>query len=197
VRSIERAGYEYATTNRNGFEYSAFFEEEYHIPNPANRVIFRMHRKVEGASLVTISDKFKIQSDETVAINLRTGKQDKTTASFVVELVDNSDPTGRKWAARISAPGGGLQPANDEFATVAPEEGYVPEIGIDQDTPQPGGFQSGTLYKGGKFYVKTSSGYALVEFRMIPGNKSIRVTSYLNPSGSRNLEFDDKKQINR
>lgn len=196
VRSIEKVGYEDSTLNQDGFEYAAFFDENYHIPDPNSPVLFRMHMKAVAEPLVAISDKFKIQADGTVALNLRTSKQGRADANILVELLDNSDPTGRKWVAKVSAPGGGIQPVNDEFATIAPESGYQSEITINQDTPQPGGFQSGSLYKGGKFYVKTSVGYALVEFRMIPGNKSVRLTSYLNPNtNSRNLEFDPAKAV--
>jgi hypothetical protein len=88
----------------------------------------------------------------------------------------------------------GLQVADEQFSTLAPETGYESEITIDQDTKQPLGFESGDLYKGGRFYVKTSSGYAVVEFRMVPGNNYFRLTSYLNPNPrSRNLEFDLNK----
>jgi hypothetical protein len=41
------------------------------------------------------------------------------------------------------------------------------------------------------FFVKTPVGYALVEFRMIPGNHDLQFKSYLNPNtSSRNLEYD-------
>lgn len=194
IRSIEKEGYEYAVTNRDGFEYSAFFDESYHIPDPKNPVIFKMHKKAEEEPLFVVSNKYRIPGNGTVAVDMKTGRLNGN--DLLIELVDNSDPTGKRWVAKVRAPVGGIQAVNDEFATTAPESGYQPEVIINQDTPQPAGFQSGSLYKGGKFYVKTASGYALVEFRMIPGNKSIHFTSCLNPNPkSRNLEFDPAKAI--
>jgi hypothetical protein len=193
VRSIEKQGYEYATTNRDGFEYAAFFAADYYVPDSKKPVVFRMHKRAKAEALIVVSNKYRVPANGTIAVDLKTGQLGGN--DVFIELVNNSDPTGKEWEAKISAPGG-LQIASDEFAAVAPESGYKSELTIDQNTVQPSGFQSGSLYKGGKFFVKTSSGYALVEFRMVPGNKSVNFTSYLNPiPGSRNLEFDPSKVV--
>jgi len=189
VRSIEKRGYEPAATNRDGFEYAAFFDESYHIPDAKNPVVFRMHRRGATEPLIVVSDKFRIPESGTLAVDLKSGRVGGEDVQ--IEMVDNSDPTGRKWVAKVRAPSGGVQMASDEFSVLAPASGYVPELTIDQDTPQPAGFQSGSLYKGGRFFVKTAAGYAVVEFRMVPGNKSLHLTSHLNPdTSSRNLEYD-------
>lgn len=194
VRSIKKRGYELATTNRSGFEYAAFFDENYYIPDAQEPVVFRMHKKAVAEPLIVVSSKFRIPESGTVAFDLKSGRLGGQDVS--IELVDNSDPTGKKWVAKVRAPSGGIQVASGEFSVLAPELGYQPELTIDQDTPQSAGFQSGSLYRGGQFFVKTISGYALVEFRMIPGNKSLHFTSYLNPNtSSRNLEFDPAKVV--
>jgi hypothetical protein len=51
------------------------------------------------------------------------------------------------------------------------------------------------VYEGGRFYLKTKDGYALIELRMVPGGQYFRLQSYLNPTGSRNLEYDPAKEI--
>ena len=197
VRSIEKAGYKNSTTNRDGFEYSAFFEEEYHIPDPNNPVIFRLYQNATAEPLIKLSNKVEIPPSGSVGVNLQNGHKGAVEAHVMIEFVDNSDPSGKKWGVRLRAPGGGIQTANEEFATVAPESGYQSEIYLDQDTHQPSGFQSGSLYKGGKFYVKTSAGYAVFDFRMIPGSSHFKFSSYLNPNlNSRNLEYDPAKQSN-
>lgn len=194
VRSIEKQGYVFSVANRAEFEYAAFFDQNYYIPDANSPVVFRMHKTAHAGPLIVVSNKYRIPESGTVNVDLKTGQlggQD-----LLIEFTDNSDPTGKKWAAIVRAPSGGLQIARDEFSVLAPESGYQPEVALDQDTPQPTGFQSGSLYKGGRFFVKTPSGYALVEFRMIPGNKSLRFTSYLNPTpGNRNLEFDPAKTV--
>ena len=105
----------------------------------------------------------------------------------MIEFTNNSDERRRVWSATVSSPSGGVQVANVEYATSAPESGYKPMVYLDQDSAQPPGFQGGTLYKGERFYVKSASGYGFVEFRMVPGNQYLRLTSRLNPR-SRNLE---------
>ncbi len=196
VSQIEKEGYIPSVIYQRGFEYSAFFDKNYHIPNPNNPVIFHMHKKVAAEPMIKLSNEITIPSSGTVGINLQNGRQGVTDVHLVIELLDNSDPTGKKWAARVSAPRGGIQPANDEFATIAPISGYQSELTINQDTTLPNGFQDPGLYKGGKFYLKTSVGYALIEFRMIPGNSDFQFSSYLNPNtNSRNLEYDPAKQI--
>lgn len=193
IRSIERPGYEVSATNRDVFEYAAFFDEKYYVPDAANPVVFRMHRKAEAEPLIVVSDKYRIPDSGTLAVDLHTGRTGGE--DFAIDLLDNTDPTGRRWIARVRAPSGGVQPANVEFPVTAPDTGYVPEVTIDQDTPQPPGFQSGSVYKGGRFFVKTGSGYAIVEFRMIAGNKSLRLASRLNPNpDSRNLELDPSRK---
>ncbi len=194
IRSIEKPGYKVAATNRDVFEYAAFFDENYYVPDAANPVVFRMHRQADAEPLIVVSDEYRIPDSGTLAVDLHTGRTGGE--DFAIDLLDNTDPTGRRWIARVRAPSGGVQSANVEFPVMAPDTGYVPEMTIDQDTPQPPGFQSGSLYKGGRFFVKTDAGYALVEFRMVAGNKSLRLTSRLNPNpSSRNLEFDQSKII--
>jgi hypothetical protein len=193
VDSIEKGGYVASGLEQNDFEYAAFFDEHYYMPDAKFPVIFRMHKKVVAEPLVVVSNEYSIPANGVVTLNLRTGRQGGSDLS--IELTANTSLREGKWAAKVTAPSG-IQVANDQFATEAPDSGYEPEIAIDQDTKQPSGFQSGSLYKGGKFYVKTVSGYALVEFRMVPGNNYFRLTSYLNPNpSSRNLEFDPAKVI--
>ncbi len=194
IRSIEKPGYEAAAANRDVFEYAAFFDQNYYVPDAANPVVFRMRRKADAEPLIVVSDKYRIPDSGTLALDLRTGRTGGE--DLAIDLLDNSDPTGRRWIARVRAPSGGVQSANVEFPVLAPEKGYVSEVTIDQDTPQPPGFQSGSLYKGARFFVKTGSGYALVEFRMIAGNRSLYFTSRLNPNpDSRDLELDPSKKI--
>lgn len=194
VDSIKKEGYVASGVGQTDFEYAAFFDEHYYIPNAKFPTIFRMYKKELAEPMIVVSGKYRIPADDTFAIDLKTGQQGGNDLS--IEILNNSDPTGKRWAVKVKAPSGGLQVAEDEFSAVAPEFGYESEIVIDEDTKQPLGFQSGSLYKGGRFYVKTNSGYALVDFRMVAGKKSFRLTSYLNPNpNSRNLEFDPAKQV--
>ncbi len=182
VRSIDKDGFIFSATNRDGFEFSAFFNEEYFKPDPKQPVAFRMHQTESTIGLKKISEKFHLSNDNAATVNLVTGRLDNN-GHCVIRIVDNSDPAGRRWIAEVTSPGGGIQECKNEFPVEAPETGYQEKISLNQDSPQPQAFQSGSLYKGGRFYLKSPAGFAVVEFRMVPGNKSIRFISYLNPNG--------------
>jgi len=94
--------------------------------------------------------------------------------------------SARQWAAQVRIVNGGIQPALDEFPFEAPLEGYETELDLGIDTPKPPTWMS--LYQGGQFYIKTATGYGRIELRMISGKSFMRVTTFLNPTGSRDLE---------
>jgi hypothetical protein len=95
-----------------------------------------MHKHAEAEPLIVISNKYRIPANGVVAVDLKTEQQGGNDVS--IALIDNSDPTGKKWVAKVSAPSGGLQVVDNEFATVAPESGYESEITIDQNLYRPG-----------------------------------------------------------
>jgi hypothetical protein len=181
IRSITKDGYNYANTNRDGFEYAAFFDEEYYQPKVDDPVIFKMQKMRPDGRLTKISGEFDLSKQNTASIPLIPRQEGKPSAACLIEITDNSDPTGKRWKAQVSVPNGEIQICNAEFPTEAPDSGYTKKVILNQDSPQPSAFQSGSLYKGGRSYLKTSSGFAVLEFRMIPGNKYIRVVSYFNP----------------
>src|SRR5205814_8129094 len=93
-------------------------------------------------------------------------------------------------------PNGGIQVRTDSFNFEAPETGYHDheEISMAADTPRwsPQG--------SGDYFVKLNTNvYARVTLQVLTnGDRFITVVSYLNPEpGSRNLEFDPKKQVRR
>jgi hypothetical protein len=59
-------------------------------------------------------------------------------------------------------------------------------------TPKPPVWQGDD---GSAFFVKTPQGYGRITVRNTVGKAWVYVTSYFNPSGSRNLEFDPTKAI--
>jgi hypothetical protein len=189
---IHKNGYVSSRSNPRGFEYAAFFDRTYYVPEPNKPVIFRMQKTGVTEELVARSGDLVVPPTGSLGINLITGKEDQQGAHLFVDLLDNSDPKGNHWLARVRAPTGGVQPVKGEFTTTAPGDGYLSEFVMTQESPNT--LQSDTLYKGGRFFVKTSAGYAVVEIRMIPGNRDLRFTSYLNPNmSSRNLEHSDAR----
>ena len=98
------------------------------------------------------------------------------------------------WKCRISVPGGGLVERNDNFAFMAPAEGYelAAEISMDQAAER---WQKSF---GGQYFAKLKDGtFARFTFNLTTGgNHFFMVESLLNPTpGSRNLEFDPAKVV--
>lgn len=121
----------------------------------------------------------------------------KITAQNEAELIVQcwTDDEGKKrgqeydWRCRISVPGGGIQEHFEEFPFLAPESGYHSSLEIHM----PANLGSEWRNKAArKYYLKLGGGsYARVQFEMIAyGEHFFLIESYVNPSGSRNLEGD-------
>lgn len=189
---VRKEGYRhYYVGTQFSFEYAAFFEKTFHVPDPNNPVIFRLRKNKEAEPLVKREVRLPVAigTPATFALN----PSDPNAAKVVIDLQTNAQLREKQWSARISVPAGGLQATLEEFPYEAPESGYEPSVTSEYDTPKPVGVDGG--YQGGVFYIKTPKGYGRVEIKMMPGNSYARITSFWNPSGSRNLEFDPAKVI--
>lgn len=112
-----------------------------------------------------------------------------------MELIEigNSTNTASDWGLRLAVRDGGVVLHNQELPLVAPEGGYNPAVEIRHDPKAPA-FPGNTIYAGGRFFAKTSNRFARLEIKIIRGTSMIRISSLLNPSGSRNLEYDSAVQ---
>jgi hypothetical protein len=103
----------------------------------------------------------------------------------------------RAWGFSIQVPGGGVYEIIKALEFQAPTDAgkYQPEF-AREFIPGTNDFQLG--YEG-KIFVRFSDGtYGLLDFRFIPwGNFGIVFKSYYEPTGSPNLDFDPKQQLNR
>jgi len=99
------------------------------------------------------------------------------------------------WKFRVDVPGGGL--ARRELPQMqfeAPDSAYSSPIEIEMSD----GAKDWRNSFEDEFFVKLGNGtFGRMRFRVTPaGGHFASITSYLNPTpGSRNLEFDPKKQI--
>jgi len=178
---VAKDGYRAVKRGRASFEYAAFFEPNYIEPDPNNPVIFQLIKRQEAQPLIKTEQEIRLPQ----AGSATTVRLDNTT-SLDVSLLANQIKPDQPWSIRVAVTGGGLQTAADEFPMEAPTDGYQSSVAIDRKSPKPSGWSG--LYQGGVLYVKTAQGYGRVEIRMLAGDNKARVTTYLNPSGSRNLE---------
>ena len=206
VVAILKVGYEPSTRNPTRFDFFRV-EAPRHVPDPLNPVVFRMWRK-HGAEPMAFQDvRIKIPYDGTaVVFDLVKGVQvpdPGQPGDIRVTLLRsplNIMPGQRKfdWQATIEAIDGGLKESQDEFMFLAPEAGYQPKIvlGFAGDDPK------WTADRKVSFYIHNRGGqnYGRVTLEINAGwwnqpKTGFGFQSYINPAGSRVLEYDWAKRI--
>lgn len=196
--------YGYRNERIASFEYAAFFDPQYHIPDPNNPVVFHLRKKGEPAELIYRDILYGIKIDGTPHyIDLVSGQKfigSNPTGDLMVQIIrvaDNTNPKKFDWSAILQGVGdGGLIETNSEFMFEAPVEGYQTKIEYRKEISDPEWKRE--IEK--NFYIRSRNGkvYARIEANIIPkyqNSASIRIKSYVNPNGSRNLEFDKTKII--
>lgn len=103
------------------------------------------------------------------------------------------------WSFAVTAVGGGIiEVTNATYLNEAPESGYQPSCNVNMSAAN----QSWQEQIEKTFYFKSRDGKVFGRFHaaIIPNYNDTSVfdiESYINPAGSRNLEFDPSKQIMR
>jgi hypothetical protein len=138
------------------------------------------------------------------SFDLNTGKISKSGDLNISVVQDpvvvkrRSDPF--TWNLKITVPGGGLVEATDLYKNLAPEKGYQSDFSFGHKKDDPNWVDRVTK----TFYVHTAKGqYARVSIDLVAGTNrperglgiGLGLAIWLNPSGSRNLEFDETKAI--
>ena len=212
---IAKEGYEYHPRNTS-FSYSYFeADQKRHIPDPKNPVVFPLWEKQGAERLIHYSTGMDIPADGSpVRIDLATGKVGGVQADFVITLKRTplempSVTTGYAWIASIEVVGGGMIRAGErDYYNVAPETGYVSRFEYTQNEVEFAklgavkaewrGLQKEDVFltsAEGKRFARVR--IAIYSYGRNTNDTigSVELTVWLNPNGSRNLEFDPKKAI--
>ncbi|MCX6937305.1 MAG: carboxypeptidase-like regulatory domain-containing protein [Verrucomicrobia bacterium] len=199
--SVEILKNGYLRTNRayGSFEYAAFFEDNFHVPDPSKPVIFRLQKLTDAEPMYKYLPTGRVLLDGTpLMLNIATGKVGAGDVAFSIILGKDRGAVGPDYTLNIKGTGGAaFAPSDEEFLFSAPEAGYKPELTVTQVASDP----KYSIAQKLRFYVKTSAGkYAAVEveidLRETTKNAGFFAIIYYNPSGSRNLEFDQRQWLN-
>lgn len=159
---------------------------------------FSLHQSNPAAQMIYHELDQKVAKDGSPCeVSLTTGRQTALEhGDLRVEAwtPERAVPRERvNWRCRISVPDGGLVERSGELSFDAPEVGYVPSFEFDRHTEEQNRVP-GSARK--RFFVKTREGkYARIDFEMhAGGDHFFTLLSYLNPSGSRNLEVNPDPQ---
>jgi hypothetical protein len=107
------------------------------------------------------------------------------------------------WSFTMTANGGGfIEITNDAYLNEAPERGYQQCYQMTRYATNVLNYSTWPLYRTDRtFYVKSRGGQVYGHFQIkelepdYQGKAILRIESYVNPAGSRNLEFDAAKQV--
>ncbi len=199
--TVAKDGYYETTESGTGFGYGVPSGKP--PPTKENPAVFVLRRKGHSEPLVTVNSRqYKVPKDGTAfEIDLRTGQQVPiNNGDLVFErwMDAQKDAAGRfDWKCRMTVPGGGALQRGGEFDFQAPAGGY--ERSIEIDMPRTLG-EKWQRIKTLDYFLKLKDGsFARATLTMYAGHDNFLVLdSYVNPKpGSRNLEYDPNKRINK
>lgn len=215
---ISKEGYEYRR-RESSFSYS-YFEPDHkrHIPDPKNPVVFVLWKKQGAEPLIHYEKVWRFPVNAgLVKIDLLKAKIGQPQADLIVNVsrspfVMRYGERGFAWTVAIDVEGGGLVRAGEtDYYNQAPADGYEPHLEYAQEAQSIRAAQEGRITwtwredVADTFYLTSRSGrnYGRIELRIRPNSDHkegdnealIAAKVWLNPNGSRNLEFDPAKAI--
>lgn len=204
ISKIEKDGYEFEFLNRT---FHTFSQWKGHKPlsmgSKEKPVLFRAWKKTQAEPLIYSKAYYGFYSSgKPYVIDLQKGKKFENSVEGDLEVVFERVPEGSRaspsdWSVVVTALGGGVYETTDTFMNMAPESGYSRtwDITLNKHAHD----YKRELEK--HFYIKSRSGkaYSKVKMRFLPYYKDdvdvIEIEAWLNPNGSRNLQYDPSKRI--
>jgi len=200
---VSKEGYDPIYQQSNGaFSFGMPYDAQRDRPPPTKDkpTVFVLRKKALAEPLFAIHGDVIVPKDGTsVEVSLKTGKAVETgRGDLKIETWTSDrakDARGRyEWRCRLSVPGGGLLVRTErEFRFAAPESGYQPSI----EFHMPQTAERWQEDHDDEYWLKLGNQtYARMRLRITTGGAHfVSITSYLNPSGSPNLEYDENKII--
>jgi hypothetical protein len=201
VASLKKEGYESSEKSlRRSFWYWA--EPNPYRADPTSPEVFRMWKKSGAEKLVRRGLGRGLRYDGTPTdFDLLNG-ENVTHSDLRVALVRNPlkiewGQRNYEWTAIVEALDGGIMVSADEQMYEAPPDDYQPKLVIHV----PAGDPNWTDEKVVSVYLKLRKGrfFGRAELRFMVGAVQevtpFNMTSFVNPSGSRNLEYDRLQDV--
>jgi hypothetical protein len=189
---------------KQGYDYNLKLPSrrpaDYHL-DPNNPVVFTMWKLKGPEPMKHAEFRTRILCDGATAVfDLTNGKRNPN-GNLRITLLRNPLKVRRgkdhfDWSFKIEILGGGLLSESDSYPNWAPENGYrsafVKTVNAT-DSPWQARFIQNFYFKdGGGNYGRL---FIDVTTDSDTADTGIRIESWVNPSGSQNLEFDTAKQI--
>lgn len=191
---VSKAGYYKLKNERfKSFDYAAFWEANYHQPDPAHPVTFHLRSKGHGEALSSGEVKPVVPADGTpVLLDLLDRGRVSLHGQLKIAAVTNTEkypPRSFHWRASITVIDGGLIEHDLEFPFEAPKEGYVPQVTLEMPADAPDWKRSIEKTYFLRFGNPPKYGRLQVSLNGASQKASLHYT--VNPTpGNRNLEAD-------
>jgi hypothetical protein len=201
IDAIEKKGYQIKSKKFYMFSDGGYKMLQ-SFSDPEKPVIFHAWKKTEAEPLVYNKERINFDpSGKVYAVDLFhwvrgiKGKVRDIKMSCK-RPIDAQIGKSFDWEVAIEGIGGGIIETTDLFMNEAPKSGYEPEWKLVMDKAD----SNWRSEVSKKFYLKSRNGdvYGRMELTIIPlYNKNCRVNAewWLNPNGSRNLQYDRSKRI--
>jgi len=198
--SVDKTGYDRTEDWIQNFDFADFFHDNFYVPDPNNPVLFHLRKILDAEPMYLFKTHNDLSSGSPpLTLDVAGGKM-KTPGDFAfsVQIGEKGNENWFDYSVSMEAlNGAGLIVTTEENPNRAPDNGYQKTFAIQQKTTD-------TKYNPDlsfRFYAKTREGkYGVVYVDMtVPRRGPINFYTAVryNPSGSKNLEFDYRKQINR
>jgi hypothetical protein len=190
------------TLKKEGYSYnqrlSSSSRPKDYVPDSSRPVIFTMWKLKGAEPMVHTSIQAGLACDGTPrSFDVLTGRRD--TGDLIATLtrtpvnIDRGKPFD--WTLTLGIAGGGLIEIADPYPYKAPAGGYQSSIAINM--PADAKDWNSSVVR--SYYIYDGRNYGRVTIDIMadyqPPPTHFEIDSYVNPSGSRNLEFDPAKQV--
>jgi hypothetical protein len=198
--SVDKAGYDRTDDWVQNFDYADFFESNFHVPDPNNPVLFHLRKILDAEPMCLFKTHNELSPDSPpLTLDVASGKMKMPgDFAFSVQIGEKSNENWFDYSVSVEAlNGAGLIVTTEENPNRAPDDGYQKTFAIQQSTADTNYSPNLSFH----FYAKTREGkYGVVYIDItVPrwGPINFYTAVRYNPSGSKNLEFDYRKWINR
>jgi len=200
--AVRKDGYVLTRESGGSFEYAEFSNDRFHVPDREKPAVFRLQKLLGAEPMIKYITNAEVAvGPSPVLLNVETGKLGTDGDLSFSILTGAKRQYGPDFTIMLTAVNGAAFAfSEEEFMSNAPEAGYQTAAVFNKLASAPN-YNRVQPYR---LYLKTRSGkYAAVTGEITireglsEGKAGFHAIIYHNPSGSRKLEFDHRKWLNR
>ncbi len=204
VTALEKGGYDPSPrATQQSYWYWAATPDRKYTPDSHQPEIFRMWKNAGAETLVRKGIASPLRYDGTpTTFDLVNGSAGDT-GDLRVTLVRNpqqidSGQRNYEWTLTVESLNGGLIESSDEQMYRAPVEGYQPKLVVHMPADDPNWADERSFI----LYIKLRGNlYGRAEVKALVGSDRTTtpfyITAFVNPDGSRNLEYDPMQSVSK